>query len=83
MPDYQKMYHTVCVAASKAIDILDEGDKTLCRETLQAALLDAEEIYTNLRGGRAVKKPPLCKGRWAALAARRGCRRRSLSHADA
>ena len=53
MPDYEKMYHTVCAAASKAIDILDEGDKTLCRETLQAALLDAEEIYTNLRRGAA------------------------------
>ena len=45
MPDYEKMYHIVCAAASKAIDVLDEGDTALCRETLQAALLEAEEMY--------------------------------------
>ena len=45
MPDYEKMYHIVCAAASKAIGVLDEGDTALCRETLQAALLEAEEMY--------------------------------------
>ena len=47
MPDYEKMYHIVCAAASRAIDVLDEGDTALCRETLQAALLEAEEIYVS------------------------------------
>lgn len=41
MPDYQKMYHLLCRAASKAIDAPPEEAKKI----LQEALHKAEEIY--------------------------------------
>lgn len=41
MTDYQKMYHIICSAASKAIDAPPEEAKQL----LQTALYEAEEIY--------------------------------------
>ena len=45
MPDFEKMYHILCAAASEAIDALDGGDPAGCRRLLQAALTEAEEVY--------------------------------------
>ena len=45
MPDYEKMYHILCAAASGAIDALDGGDLAACRRLLQTALEEAEEVY--------------------------------------
>ena len=45
MPDYEKMYHILCAAASEAIDELDGGDLAGCRRILQDALDEAEEAY--------------------------------------
>lgn len=46
MPDYQRMYYTLCAAASHALDILpaSSGNAKGCH-TLKAALLEAEDIY--------------------------------------
>lgn len=46
MPDYKKMYALVCGAASDALDLLPETvENQPGRERLQAALLQAEELY--------------------------------------
>ncbi len=46
--DYQRMYATVCVAASDAIDLLStEGGTRRAKLLLEKALLEAEEIYLN------------------------------------
>ncbi len=46
MPDYQKMYYTVCAAASQALDALPViSGNALSRKTLETALLEAEDIY--------------------------------------
>ena len=46
MPDYKKMYALVCGAASDALDLLPETEENQPgREVLQAALLQAEELY--------------------------------------
>ena len=45
MPDYQKMYALLCGAASDAIDLIAEGRAEQASRLLQAALLDAEELY--------------------------------------
>lgn len=44
--DYQKMYATVCAAASEAVDELENIPLAMqCRDRLKAALLKAEDIY--------------------------------------
>ena len=46
MPDYKKMYHILCAAASEALDELpDEPANAAGRETLQTALNEAEDVY--------------------------------------
>ncbi len=46
MEDYRKMYCILCKAASEALDLLpDREDTREAREVLQAALLEAEEVY--------------------------------------
>ena len=46
MADYQKMYATVCAAASEAVDELENIPLEMqCRDRLKAALLKAEDIY--------------------------------------
>ena len=46
MPNYEKMYALVCGAASEALDLLPETEENRPgRERLQAALLEAEELY--------------------------------------
>ena len=46
MPDYKKMYALLCSAASEALDELpDTAENTKGRNTLQTALLAAEEMY--------------------------------------
>ncbi len=46
MPDYEKMYALICGAASDALDLLLETEENQPgRERLQAALLQAEELY--------------------------------------
>ena len=48
MLDYQKMYYILCRAASGAIDKLPETkDNQEAKQILQAALLEAEEIYVS------------------------------------
>lgn len=48
MVDYQKMYYILCRAASDAIDKLSETEENQeARQLLQAALLEAEEIYVS------------------------------------
>ncbi len=43
---YQKMYAILCAAASDALDLLpDREENRAGRETLQRALLAAEELY--------------------------------------
>ena len=44
--DYQKMYATVCAAASEAVDELENIPLAMQRrDRLKAALLKAEDIY--------------------------------------
>ena len=50
MADYQKMYYTVCSAASKAIDMILAGEIEAAQKMLQTALLDAEEQYITSSG---------------------------------
>lgn len=46
MADYQKMYATVCAAASEAVDESENIPLAMqCRDRLKAALLKAEDIY--------------------------------------
>lgn len=45
MPDYERMYHILCAAASRAIDEMDNGRLAGCRKLLQDALTEAEELY--------------------------------------
>lgn len=46
MTDYRRMYCILCKAASTALDLLPEGKDTRgARAVLQAALLEAEEVY--------------------------------------
>lgn len=48
MPDYQKMYYILCSAASEAIDLMADIPANLpARQTLLAALDEAEELYIN------------------------------------
>ncbi len=48
MPDYQKMYYILCSAASRAIDQMpDMPANQPARQTLLAALNDAEDLYIN------------------------------------
>ena len=47
MPDYQKMYSILCVAASRAIDAKDLDE---ARRILQAALYEAEDLYIDTIG---------------------------------
>ena len=48
MPDYQKMYYILCSAASKAIDRMpDMPANQPARQTLLAALSEAEDLYIN------------------------------------
>ena len=50
MPDYQRMYHILCAAASAAVDELDRTDgRAQARRTLVEARAAAEELY--LAGG--------------------------------
>ena len=41
MPDYKKMYHILCSAASEAIDALPEEGRRILLEALD----EAEEVY--------------------------------------
>ena len=46
MPDYERMYHFMCRAASGALDMLPETkDNAAGRTLLQFALYVAEELY--------------------------------------
>ena len=46
MPNYEKMYHILCRAASGALDMLPETkDNAAGRILLQFALYVAEELY--------------------------------------
>ena len=48
MPDYQKMYYILCSAASKTIDQMpDMPANQPARQTLLAALSEAEDLYIN------------------------------------
>ena len=48
MPDYQKMYYILCSAASEAIDQMpDMPANQPARQTLLAALSEAEDLYIN------------------------------------
>ena len=48
MPDYEKMYHILCRAASAALDALpDMMMNRAGRNILQLALLEAEEEYVS------------------------------------
>ena len=48
MPDYEKMYHIVCSAVSKALDLLPKTyENTVGRMLLQEALYEAEELYVS------------------------------------
>lgn len=51
MPDYKKMYALLCAAASEALDRLpDTPENRACRELLQRALYEAEELYVDAEG---------------------------------
>lgn len=46
MPDYEKMYAVLCKAVDDAIDPLEQiSSAKQIAQSLQAALLEAEEIY--------------------------------------
>ena len=46
MADYKRMYRILCLAADKALTVLEEQRvDTLAAEILRAALLEAEEVY--------------------------------------
>ena len=46
MPDYQRMYTVLCVAADGALQMLPSTEENAAvRLLLQAALLQAEDIY--------------------------------------
>ena len=48
VPDYKKMYHIVCSAVSKALDLLPKTyENTVGRQLLQEALYEAEELYVS------------------------------------
>lgn len=56
MPDYEKMYHILCAAASRAIDLLpDAPEDNMARMTLLDALREAEELYIN--EGKLIRFP--------------------------
>ena len=57
MPDYKKMYALMCSAASEALDLLPETEETRPgRDMLQAALLQAEEMYISAEDGEPKTK---------------------------
>ena len=46
MVDYKKMYHVMCAAASKAVDLMpDIPANNMARMALLEALNEAEDIY--------------------------------------
>ena len=46
MPDYKTMYQILCVAADKAVTVLEEQhENRLAAEILKEALLRAEAVY--------------------------------------
>ena len=46
MPDYERMYHLMCRAASGALDMLPDTEENIPgRMLLQFALYVAEELY--------------------------------------
>lgn len=54
MTEYRKMYATLCAAVSAAIDELENIPLAWsCRSRLQAALLQAEELYIDTTLGEA------------------------------
>lgn len=56
MPDYEKMYHILCAAASRAIDLMpDIPAGNMARMTLLDALHEAEELYIN--EGKLIRFP--------------------------
>ena len=56
MADYEQMYHVVCTAMDRALDILEgEANVEQARQVMQAALLKAEELYIQTCG-----EPPQC-----------------------
>ena len=51
MADYEQMYHIVCAAMNQALDMLEDKAKVeQARELMQAALLEAEELYIQTCG---------------------------------
>ena len=51
MADYEQMYHIVCAAMDRALDMLEnEANVDEAREIMQAALLEAEELYIQTCG---------------------------------
>ena len=56
VPDYEKMYHILCAAASKAVDLMpDVPAGNMARMTLLDALHEAEELYIN--EGKLIRFP--------------------------
>ena len=56
MPDYEKMYHILCAAASRAVDLMpDVPAGNMARMTLLDALREAEELY--ISEGRLIRFP--------------------------
>ena len=51
MADYERMYHIVCAAMDRALDMLEgEPGAAQARQSIQAALLEAEEVYIQTCG---------------------------------
>lgn len=56
MPDYERMYHTLCQAAPGALDMLpDTKENAAGRGLLRFALYVAEELY--IRGSGEEEEP--------------------------
>lgn len=56
MPDYEKMYHILCAAASTAVDQMRGApEDNMARMTLLDALHEAEDLY--IREGDVIKFP--------------------------
>ena len=51
MTDYERIYHIVCAAMDRALDMLeDKANVEQARQVMQAALLEAEELYIQTCG---------------------------------
>ena len=54
MADYERMYHIVCAAMDRALGMLEgKAEAAEARQIMQAALLEAEEVYIQTCGEAA------------------------------